>query len=323
MEKLTKYRIFLNKELVEEEKGQSEIEDLRQTPLDVDHHDAKPCSEQPENVVHTNVPSPSESVLTPSFETNESRKLDRAESKLEDSTKKQDERSSDIWTPTDQKQISGVSPTGINLADKKITEVEKNSEESKDQFESDSEQGTENNETDDRKKEESETDPDCNSEESAQDENKSEAGEPGPKKRQKQRKKGKEKHLKKQERKEKNKTIKESSETAVGDSNSSSKKKKPGKGSESSSTSATTTEYHSVMNVSYSLPLSSSECSLASGSEQQVRIGGHIQFQQPSEEGPESGSSVDPKPNQQNQADTKVIDLRERCNSCGLQMVYK
>lgn len=308
--KTNKVLHFLNKELVKEEKEQSEVKDLRQTSLDVDHHDAKPCSEQPENVVHSHVPSPSESVLTPSHETNESHKPNRAETKLGDSTKGQeDEKSSDIWTSPNQIQMSGVSSTGVNLADKKITKVEKDSEESQEQIESDSEQGTENNETDDREKEESDTDPDSSSEESAQDENKSEAGGPGPKKRRKQRKKGKEKYFKKQERKEKNKTIKESSETAVGDSNSSSKKKKPGIGNESSSTSATTTKYHSVMNVSYSLPPSSSEYSLASGSEQQISIGGHIQFQQPREEGPESGSSVDPKSNQENQADAKVINL--------------
>lgn len=318
-EKTYKVLHFFNKELVKEEKEQSEVEDLRQTQLDVEHHDAKPCSEQQENVVYTDIPSPSESVMTPSDEINESHKPDRAKSKLGDSTKDQeDEKSSDIWTPPNQTQLSGVSSTGENSADENIAKVEKDLEVGQEQIESDSE--TENNETDhDREKEEYETDPDSSSEESAQDENKSEAGGPGPKKRRKQRKKGKKNYLKKQERKEKNKTLKENLETVVEDSNSSSKKKKkPRMGNESSSTSTTTTKYLSVMNVSSSLPPSSSECNLTSGLEQQIGIGGQpLQFQQPSEEGPESGSSVDPKPNQENEADGKVIYLRKMGRSFG------
>lgn len=307
---------FFNKEIVKEEKEQSEVKDRKQTQVDVEHHDAKPCSEQPENVpvVYTNIPSPSEPVMTPSDEMNESHKPDRAKSKLGDSTKDQeDEKSSDIWTPSYQTQISG----GENSADEKIARLDKDLEEGQEQIESDSE--TENNETDhDRENEESESDPDSSSGESAQDENKSEAGGQGPKKRQRRRKKGKRDYLKKQERKEKNKTLKESLETVVEDSNSSSKKKRTRMGNESSSTSTTTTKYLSVMNVSSSLPTSSSECNLASGLERQIGIGGQpVQFQQPSEEGPESGSSVDPKPNQKNEADAKVIYLRKMGRSFG------
>lgn len=311
---------FLNKEIVKEEKEQSEVKDLKQTPLDVEHHDAKPCSEQPENVpvVYTNIPSPSEPVMTPSDKMNESHKPDRAKSKLGDSTKDQeDEKSSDIWTPSYQTQISGVSSTGENSADEKITRLDKDLEVGQEQIESDSE--TENNETDhDRENEESESDPDSSSGESAQYENKSEAGGQGPKKRQRRRKKGKRDYLKKQERKEKNKTLKESLETVVEDSNSSFKKRRTRMGNESSSTSTTTTKYLLVMNVSSSLPTSSSECNLASGLERQIGIGGQpVQFQQPSEEGPESGSSVDPKPNQKNEADAKVIYLRKMGRSFG------
>lgn len=316
--KTSKVLHLLNKELVKEEKEQSEVEDLRQTPLDVEHHDAKPCSEQPENVVFTDIPSPSESVMTPSDEINESHKPDRAKSKLGDSTKDQeDEKSSGIWTPPYQTQLSSVSSTGENSADEKIAKVEKDLEVGQEQIESDNE--TENNETDhDREKKEYETDPDSSSEESAQDENKSEAGGPGPKKRQKQWKKGKKNYLKKQEGKEKNKNSKENLETVVEDSNSSSKKKKPRTGNESSSTSTTTTKYLSVMNVSSSLPPSSSACNLTSGLERQIGIGGQpFQFQQPSEEGPESGSSVDPKPNRESGADAKVINLRKMGRSFG------
>lgn len=110
---------------------ESEVEDQRQTPLNADRHAANPCSEQPENVVHMNVPFPSESVRTSTLhETNELRRPDRLKSKFGESTKVQaDEKSSDIWTPPNQRQISGVSSTDENLADENITKVQQPTEE--------------------------------------------------------------------------------------------------------------------------------------------------------------------------------------------------
>lgn len=119
-----------NKELVKKRTNESEVEDQNQTPINVDYHTAKPCSKQPENVVHMNVPSPSDSVLTPLHETNELHRPDRAKSKFEQSTKVQaGKKSPDIWTPPNQSQKSGVSSTDENHADEEITKVQQPSEE--------------------------------------------------------------------------------------------------------------------------------------------------------------------------------------------------
>lgn len=128
--KTSKVLHFSNKELVKKKKKESDVEDQKQTPLNVKYHAAKPSSKQPENVVHMNVPSPSESVLTPLHETNELHRPETAKSEFEKSTKVQaDEKSPDIWTPPIQRQISGVSSTYEHHADEEITKGQQPSEE--------------------------------------------------------------------------------------------------------------------------------------------------------------------------------------------------
>lgn len=142
-----------NKELVQKKTNESEVEDQNQPPINVDYHTAKPCSKQPENVVHMNVPSPSESVLTPLHETNALHRPDRAKSKFEQSTKVQaDEKSQDIWTPPNQSQKIGVSSTDENHADEEITKVQQPSEEGSESGSSVNRKPNQENQTDaDRK----------------------------------------------------------------------------------------------------------------------------------------------------------------------------
>lgn len=261
-----------NKELVKEEKEQSEVEDER-TSFNDDHHAVKQCSNQPENLVHKNVPSPTEP-LSLSHETSKPRESDRAKLSSGDSTKEEeDEKSSDIWTPPK----SGVSSTVENPADKKDHKTEHDSEERQ-------KPNTKDNDMVEIEIEESDTDSDSSSEESQKDESNFEAGGQKPKKRQKKRKKKKEKYLKKLERKEKNKTNKENSDTAVDDFNRPSKKKEQRKGNESSSTTQTHLE-----NTMYSP--NSKSILFTSGSEREGQL---FPANQP-EEGLQNGSSVDSK----------------------------
>lgn len=261
-----------NKELVKEEKEQSEVEDER-TSFNDDHHAVKQCSNQPENLVHKNVPSPTEP-LSLSHETSKPRESDRAKLSSGHSTKEEeDEKSSDIWTPPK----SGVSSTVENPEDKKDHKTEHDSEERQ-------KPNTKDNDMVEIEIEESDTDSDSSSEESQKDESNFEAGGQKPKKRQKKRKKKKEKYLKKLERKEKNKTNKENSDTAVDDFNRPSKKKEQRKGNESSSTTQTHLE-----NTMYSP--NSKSILFTSGSEREGQL---FPANQP-EEGLQNGSSVDSK----------------------------
>lgn len=105
------------------------MKDQRQTPLNVDHQAANPCSEQLENVDHTNVQSP-ESVMSTLHETNELRRPDGLKSKFGGNIKVEaDEKSSDSWTPPNQRQKSGVSSTDKNHADENISKVQQPNEE--------------------------------------------------------------------------------------------------------------------------------------------------------------------------------------------------
>lgn len=268
-----------NKELVKEEKEQSEVKD-ENTSLNDDHHTAKPCSKQPENLVHKNVPPPTES-LTISHETSKPQKSDRAKLSSGNSTKdEEDEKSSDICTPPNLTPKSGVSSTVENPADEKDTKTEHDLDERQKPHNA----HTKDNETVEMDIEESDTDSDSSSEESQKDESNFEAGGQKPKKRQKKRKKAKEKYLKKLERKERNKTNKENSDTAVDDFNRPSKKKEQRKGNESS----LATQSH-FENTTY--PSTSKSSLFTSGSESEGQL---FQAKQP-EEGLQNGSSVDSK----------------------------
>lgn len=261
-----------NKELVKKEKEQSEVGDER-TSFNDDYHAVKPCSNQPENLVNKNVPSPTEP-LSLSHETSKPCESDRAKLSSGDSTKgEEDEQSSDIWTSPNQTPKNGVSSTVENPADKKDHKTEPDSEERQKANNS----HTKDDDTVEMEIKESDTDSDSSSKESQKDESSIDAGG------QKKRKNPKEKYLKNLEKKKKNKTDKENSDTAGDDFNRPSKKKEQRKGNESSSTTQTHLE-----NTTYSPTPKSSL--FTSGSER-----GHVfQANQP-EEGLQNGSNVDSK----------------------------
>lgn len=269
----------LNKELLEEEKNKSEVKDEKKS-LNDDHHTAKPCLKQQENLVHKNVPPPTE-VLTTSHETSKPHKSDRAQISLRNSTKdEEDEKSSDILTPSNQTLNSGVSSTVENPVDKMDHKTEHDSEDRHNP----NNVHTKINDTVEMEIKESDTDSDSSREELQNDESNFEAGGQKPKKTQKKQTKAREKNLEKLETKERNKTNKENSDTAVDDFNRLSTKEEPNKGNESSSATQTNfenTTYSSTLKISLS----------TSGSESEGQL---FQAKQP-DEGLQNGSSLDSK----------------------------